>query len=191
MKCEGPIRAFIAVELSEEVRKNLVSVQEDLHSANAQVGWVRPEGMHLTVFFLGNIMGESVEVVSGMLDKCALSVSPSVCEAAGVGYFGNPRSPRVIWVGVTGGTQVLSDIHAYLAVELKSTGLACDEREYAPHLTIGRVRSRRNAEELLKKLSKYEKQRFGSFNVDKLLLVRSELQSDGPVYTVLHSAHFK
>jgi len=187
MNSDAVFRAFVAVEITSEIRRKLSGVIDDLRCTGAHVGWVKPDNVHITFIFLGDITAESSAAVISAMDSVVLSARPVSCEINGLGYFGSRRSPRVIWTGVREGTPELVELQTRLSVALKSSGLeTAGEKAFVPHLTIGRVRSNRNASDLVDAVDGYKDNSFGMLDVTSLVLMRSELKSGGPEYTVVH-----
>ena len=104
MNSDDVIRSFIAIEISDEVRVGLRALQQNLKKVGARVGWVAPENIHLTVVFLGDVFRSQVERLANVLDDAAAQTNAFRYEVAGSGFFGSPRSPRVIWAGLNAPT---------------------------------------------------------------------------------------
>ena len=135
------IRAFIAVELPPAVREAVEGVVRELRSGIGDgVRWVRPEGVHLTLKFLGDIDADSVPAISDGLDRCAASAAPFDLFLEGVGVFPNARRPRVVWIGLGGALEPLLALQHSIDRELEGLGFARERRPFTPHLTLGRVR---------------------------------------------------
>ena len=92
-------RLFIAVEIDEAVRRGLGALQRALTAPAAHIKWVRPENMHLTLAFLGDTEPDVAAQVKALMDQAAAAMAPLTVEVAGLGFFGSPRAPRVIWAG--------------------------------------------------------------------------------------------
>lgn len=188
MNCDEFVRAFIAVEITDEIRRNISSLQSDLRDIRADVRWVKPENTHLTLIFLGDISGENAAEVAGVMDKVVRGRPPFGCEVAGLGFFGRPDAPRVLWAGIDGNIPALKDMQAGLASALAELGLKMENRPYLPHLTIGRVRSKKGAGELINAWKTRKDDRLGGFEIARVLLIKSELSPQGPNYAILHES---
>ncbi|MDA0988984.1 MAG: RNA 2',3'-cyclic phosphodiesterase [Chloroflexi bacterium] len=135
------IRAFIAVELPPSVRVALGGITKNLQAlAPGGVHWVRPEGIHLTLKFLGNIAAESIAPISQAMSLCATLVAPFELSLGELGAFPNLKAPRVIWIGLQGTLAGLLSLQVSLDEELERLGHAREGRPFHPHLTLGRVR---------------------------------------------------
>lgn len=138
---EETIRAFVAVELSEQVKNTLARLVDHLNAAGIRgVRPVRPDGIHLTLKFLGNIQKVQVESIVSAL-ACVLEEElPFSVQLGSVGVFPNRSRPRVLWVGVDGKLEALRTLQGRVDCALASVGFAREKREFNPHLTIARIR---------------------------------------------------
>jgi len=181
-------RAFIAVEINDAVRAGLAGVQNVLKEANGHVSWVQPQNIHGTLVFLGDIFQSAVDSVANTLAKTAAGCKPFEIEISGIGFFGSARSPRIIWAGVTGQVDALIELQGKIAATILQAGLKPDEQPFKPHLTIGRVRSNRNATDLVCALEENKNKTFGKISVRQVVLMQSRLMAKGPEYTLLQAA---
>jgi len=180
------IRTFIAVDLAAGVKSRLAGLQDQLGRSAAGVKWTRTENMHLTLLFLGEV--EQLEVVSicRLVQQRARKHAPFVLEAAGLGAFPNPRRPKILWVGLTEGVAELRALHADLEEGLLDLGCyRREDREYTPHLTLGRLSHDDREEEWGTILAKHADWQGGSSPVDEVLVMASEMRKNGPEYSVL------
>lgn len=182
------IRTFIAVELPGDVQRGLVRVQEDLKRSHPPVRWVSPERIHVTLKFLGEIPAEQVETVCQVVERVAASAVPFELEAVGAGVFPNLRRPRVVWVGVQGDLPALQALQERLERELAQAGFPREERPFSPHLTLGRVQDRASpaeARSLGQLVGGLEVPSLGRWRVEEIVVMRSDLRPEGPLYTPL------
>jgi len=176
------VRAFLALEVAEDVKKRIMELEGKIKASGADVKLVEQENLHITMKFLGDITADAVERVYEAM-KTVKEVKFQL-EVKGTGVFPNPRMVRVLWVGAgTGGEKVVS-IFRQLDSELVSKGFQ-RERDFTPHITIGRVKSHRNKEDLLRAIDEYRARIFGTTAIDKIVLKKSILMSSGPVYSNL------
>lgn len=185
------IRLFVAVATHDEVRRGLREFQEALKKVGAKVGWVAPENAHLTLVFLGDVFRSQVEALSASLDSVAAHVGPFSYEAVEAGFFGSPRSPRVIWVGIRETSGALARLQAEVADVVRGLGIRTEERAFKPHLTLGRVRSSDRADELTSLLASAKNTSYGLVKVERLLLMQSHLEHQGVRYSILHASALK
>jgi RNA 2',3'-cyclic 3'-phosphodiesterase len=183
------LRTFIAVDLGKSIRDRLVSLQERLAQTGAPVKWVEIENLHVTLLFLGEVDPRDVPAVCrAAADVCKDHV-PFMLSVQGVSCFGNPRRPRTLWVGTNTGSSELCTLHD--ALEPPLLDLGCyrrEERQFTPHITIGRVKIDRPNDTLAAALTKLSDWQAGQVQVREILVLSSELTSDGPIYTVLSRA---
>jgi len=180
------VRTFIAIELPEEVHRGLARVQGELKRSHPPVRWVSPEKIHVTLKFLGEIPAEQVETVCQATARVAASTAPFELEAAGAGVFPNLRRPRVVWVGVQGDLSALHALQASLERELAQAGFPREERPFSPHLTLGRVQERAapaEARSLGQAVAALEVPSLGRWRVEQVVVMRSDLRPEGPMYT--------
>ncbi len=182
------VRAFVCVDIGDAVRASLAADLAGLRRRWPHVKWVTPENVHLTLAFLGNVYPEQVEAVGRVMAGVARGTSPFTLTFEGLGYFGPARSPRVVWVGAAGDTATLVAMQAALADGLRQAGFTPEDRPFAPHLTIGRVKAAGDAIGLAAWLSATGGVSHGSLTVNAIRLMRSELRPSGPIYTVLKEA---
>jgi 2'-5' RNA ligase len=182
------IRTFIAVDIGKENRDRIVSLQESLARTGAAVKWVEPENLHVTLLFLGEVDAREVPRVCRIVQDGVASRPAFSIHVGGVSCFGNPRRPRTIWVGIGEGSEELVAIHDDLEGPLEELGYRREERRYTPHVTMGRGKSDRSADDLAAALAKRADWTAGDVTVEEVLVMGSELTSDGPVYTVLGRA---
>jgi 2'-5' RNA ligase len=140
----GAVRVFVAVELPEGTRAALEGVQARLAAARLPLRLVRPEGIHLTLAFIGDIPAARVPALTGAIEQAAAGVPVFTLRAEGLGMFPNARRPRVVWAGVQGDPADrarLDAVHAALIPALAAAGFTADPR-FDPHLTLARVTDR-------------------------------------------------
>lgn len=184
-------RAFIALEITEEVRRRIERAQEILKEAGGDVGWVAVHNTHMSLAFLGDISPDTVAQISQMLDRVVPQVAGFDVEINGVGCFGREDSPRVLWAGVSGGRDEVLKLQEAVAVGLAGLGIELEDREFRPHITLGRVKSSRRRRELSDCAKQMASFSFGACRVGRVVLMRSVLKPAGPEYSVLHAAFVK
>ncbi len=182
------MRLFFALGLPQPLLTRLERLQSLLRGADADVRWVRPAGMHLTLKFLGEVPLRELTSLERAGQAAATAIAgPLRLALAGTGVFPTLRSPRVVWVGVAGETRRLECLHERLEAELEPLGFAPEPRRFHPHVTLGRVRGRRGVEALAQLVRAHEADGFGSLEVDALRLYESRLSRSGARYDVLDS----
>ena len=180
------IRSFLAIELPEAIRKKIDEIQGDLKSSHADVRWVNPEKIHLTLKFFGSIEEARVESIIKAIENPVRNTPAFTMKVRRIGAFPHWKNPRVIWMGLIDEKGILSPFQKELETELEKIGFEPEARAFQPHLTLGRVNSSRGKEELIRKMERYqEEEDFGDFSVKRVILFKSDLRPAGPIYTPL------
>jgi len=178
------IRSFLAFDIeSELVTKRLVTAQRLLVQTGADLKIVEPKNIHLTIRFLGDVSPPQVEKVYEIMKNVQFSAFE--VHISGIGAFPDLRNPRVVWAGITSGADQLKNIFGQLEPHLQGAGFTPDPKGFNPHLTIGRVRSGKNRQELSVLLSNNANYDFGIVKARCLRLKRSILTPRGPIYSTL------
>lgn len=180
------IRTFIAIELSPEIQSELAAVQDKLKESGSDVKWVKPENIHLTLKFLGYVSGPQLKSIFEAVDESVERITPFPLFFSGLGAFPGLGNPRVLWVGVKEGEEMLSRINQNLEGILKRNGFPGEERKYHPHLTLGRVKSSKNKAQLIGAVKSEKDCSVGSMEVKKITIMQSILKPEGPEYKPLH-----
>jgi len=184
------MRAFIAIELSDEMKDELSRLQDKLKPADSDVKWVKPENSHLTLKFLGDIDDDVLGKIKNILDDIARANKVFNMTLFKAGAFPNLNRIRVIWVGIDESSSSIHEIAKSLEAKLEGIGFLKEDRPFSAHLTLGRVRSGKNKEKLKDLLNSVEVQTVNA-SVDHITLFQSTLTQKGPIYTPLHVAKFK
>ncbi len=192
MPLAGPLltlRAFIAAPLPPEVAAALRRLLEELQASfpAPAVRWSRPEQIHLTLKFLGDIPSASVDELTAGLQRACRGIAPFQLVAENLGCFPEVRNPRVLWVGVSGELQVLAGLQSRIATETAAFTPTEKAEIFHPHLTLGRVKNLHPPERrrLTERLQARSIGRLGEWQVDCVRLLRSTLSPAGSVYSEL------
>jgi 2'-5' RNA ligase len=178
------VRGFVAVLLPDDVRARLAAAAAELRGRAPGLAWVRPDNLHLTLRFLGEIGPVTLERVREAMAVAAATATPFTVALGGLGAFPSGRAPRVVWAGVVAGGEGLRTLHAALESTLVARGIPGEGRTFHAHVTLARARDRRGAAgELASALG--EGPSFGEVRVAALHLMRSELGPGGSRYSVL------
>ena len=173
------------MELSQETRSALGGLIGELKPGLGRVTWVRPERMHLTVKFLGEIDEGLVDRIDEKLKRICGEAQPFGFDIAGIGCFPNPSRPRVIWAGIEGDIEPARELQRRIDTELEHLGFEHDARGFSPHVTLGRVKGSINRGALHAAIESNREREFGSDRIEEVILMRSKLLPEGPQYTPL------
>ena len=172
------VRTFIAVELPGAVRETLAGVTNRLRGQVGEVRWVQPEGIHLTLKFLGDVETERIPDVVSAVRAAAGEVAAFTLRTTHLGGFPVRDRARVLWVGLEGDVAALADLQGRVEGALVGLGFEKERREFSPHLTLGRARKQPVSlpEDVLDPEAV-------SFRVERVTVMKSDLQPGGAVYT--------
>ena len=180
------VRAFIAVEISRDVRTAIERLVRQMQSPSVNVKWVDTENLHLTMKFLGDVETIRIAEVCRAVERAVAGQKPFPLEIAGAGAFPRSSRPRTLWLGCTCGGDAMRQLHADVENELAELGFAREGRKFEPHLTIGRVRGGHDAAgDLARNIDEHADYAAGQITVTELVLFSSQLHREGPIYTAL------
>lgn len=182
------IRSFIAIDIPQSIKNIIARVQSDFKESGADVKWVNPELIHLTLKFLGNIKEEQIDEIKKSMIKSVKGITPFFMTLIDIGVFPNIRYPRVIWMGLEDKTERLLILQKNIEENLNILGFTPEERKFSPHLTIGRLKSLKGKSRLANMIHAKKGMNIdGSISVNKINLMKSELRVTGPIYSVLET----
>jgi len=180
------IRAFLAIDPPEVVLDNIQALQNRLKkSIQGAIRWVRPEGIHLTLKFFGDISAYDVENISETIASKTTTVPPITLEIRGMGAFPDVNRPRVIWLGITGQLAPLLSLQRDLEEVFSKLGFPKENRPFRAHLTMGRVRVPKGIIGLAPSVEAGRNLMAGNFTVGEITLFQSSLSPQGAIYSKL------
>jgi 2'-5' RNA ligase len=185
------MRCFIAICLPDMLKRGLAEVQDSLKVPGIQVGWARPDGIHLTLKFLGEVEEKDISRISGALSRAVDGVAPFVGTLRGVGCFPGMSTPRVVWIGIEEPEGILRRLQQNIEKSMEDIGFPAENRSFKPHLTLGRVRSLIHREALIRQIEKNKDPDLGSFEVREVHVMQSILKPEGAVHVTLASVVLK
>lgn len=186
------MRTFIAVDLEAPLRERCLVLQRELARSGCEVKWVERANFHLTLLFLGEVLDREIPSVCRAVAGVAEDWEPFSLSLQGVGCFPNPRRPRVVWAGIGQGQPELIALHAALEPPLLELGCyRREDRQYTPHMTLGRVEGEGNSQALVQAIGAYHDWEGGEMIARDIRVMSSELRREGPVYTVLSTIRFR
>ncbi len=180
------MRIFIAIDTPESIKQEIETIQQKLKSAGADVRWESQNKFHITIKFLGDTKEELLPKIYEIIKNISTKIYTFPLIYRNLGCFPNKRQPRVIWIGCEDVTSSLTKLKMELDVNLKSLGFEIEDREFHPHITLGRVKSQTGIKNLIPII---ESLIFESRITEcrEILIVRSVLKSSGSDYTILKS----
>lgn len=184
------LRTFIAIELDEPLRLAIGRVQTKFkrQAPTGSVKWVAPDGIHLTLKFLGETPASRVPAIAAALRTACAGFQPFEFSVEGRGCFPNFRRPRVVWVAVRDRGQMLAHLQAAIEQHVAPLGWPAEARGFSPHLTLGRVAPYADATAQAAVGQMVERavvEQIGDQRVTAVSLIRSDLQPAGAIYTPL------
>ncbi|MBI4843722.1 MAG: RNA 2',3'-cyclic phosphodiesterase [Nitrospirae bacterium] len=184
------LRSFIAIELPEEAKNLLAETEAALKKSGADIRWVKPGNIHLTLKFLGDTREEDVDAILMRIIGACDGFSAFKLNMAGIGLFPGPGAPKVLWMGLNGEKSLVM-LQKKVEEAVAPLGFPPEKRAFTPHLTIGRFRSMENKDALIKEAVSMKDKMFGSFDVKSVIFMKSELNPSGAVYTKLGEVFLK
>jgi RNA 2',3'-cyclic 3'-phosphodiesterase len=181
------IRAFVAIEINKETRNKLSEFLTQLKKIDADVKWVACENIHLTLKFLGYIEENILSALDKIISDAVSCLRPFDINIENVGAFPSLKKPRVIFVCVQDKGSNLLKIYEKLDKGIEELGIMRDAKKYVGHITLGRIKSRKNIAALINALNSGVGYFFGQENVNYISLMQSKLTPNGPIYTTLRN----
>lgn len=180
------MRIFIALDIPEEIRRRMAEYMQRMRPHAPEARWVRPEGLHVTLKFVGEVKDDQLQRIKEALKT--VTGAPFDVKFENVGFFPGPKSPRVFWIGVDGG-EALSQLASQVELAVEKVGVAREDKDYHPHLTLARAGSGPGANQNLKQIGlvvgREPAPQFGTMTARAFFLFRSELGRGGAKYTKL------
>jgi 2'-5' RNA ligase len=183
------IRSFLAFELSTEMKSKVNGVYENVRNSRLEVRWVRPQGIHITVVFMGDVREEDIAAIGNEMGKVCSEFASFRASLKGMGCFPSCRNPRVIWIGLEAEIERMSSFREDLQKRLVPFGVKAEKRGFNPHLTLGRFKKpSRDESEIGKLIDKHKDLTSPVCSLHELVLFKSDLKPDGAIYTKMLSS---
>jgi 2'-5' RNA ligase len=185
------MRTFVGIEITEEIRNRIIDISRRLKKIDSHVKWVKPENVHITLYFLGDINPQEQHDVEEILQFSVKDMKPFPVRVRGLGGFPRVEAPRVLWVGVKNETDELGQIYRAIQKEVtkRSIGENRERQGYTPHITVARLKVRPNRK-LINEVKNLSDELCGSFSIGEVVLFKSTLTSSGSVYEVIDKFSF-
>lgn len=178
------VRAFIAVHIDEKIIQKLVDVQKSFPSGEVGLKIVKPENIHLTMKFLGEIPDDKIGAVSHAIEVAASDFPKFSARVQGIGVFPTIRQMRVIWAGVSECREQMIELQRRIDVALQPLGFK-PEKDFHPHATIARVKFVKEKDMLVDFIKGKSNEDYGVTEVNNVELIQSQLTPKGPIYSPL------
>lgn len=179
-------RIFVAVDISEEARQKIANYIADLRRefSDLRIGWDKPEKLHLTLKFLGEMSDSQLSKLEKIVDDISSDTGKFELKIQNTGVFPTPKKARVLWLDVINKDETLTELNTRLETECEKIGFPKETRKYVPHLTIARIKEPHKAKSLaIKHLqTKFEPV---AFEVSAITIYESRLQATGSIYSVV------
>ena len=184
------MRTFVAIEMPQQVLDALRGLSDRLRASGSRVSWVKPENMHLTLRFLGDVDEEHIDRLAAILCEAYKGMIPFAASVRGTGAFPNMRRPSVIWVGVEPFEGGLATVQTAAESAARAIGLPPEDKTFHPHLTLARIKDAREARPLMDLFACERDFHAGDFTVAGVSLFCSQLTPHGPIYRRLREFDF-
>jgi 2'-5' RNA ligase len=182
------VRLFVALDIPEDVRTALIDCSAQLSQTCSNARWVRLDGAHITLKFIGEISTERAEAIRGALSEIR-GMPPVELHFSGLGFFPSPKRPRVLWAGIEAGPE-LAKLATAVEEHVATFGVAREEREFRPHVTLARFDSPKGLDPLREAIAKIGTPDWGRTTVREFYLYQSVLKRTGAEYTRLATYGF-
>ena len=186
MAVSDTIRAFISLEVTKTIKEEIAKLQEKLRRSGADVKWIAPSSMHITLKFLGRVPSVLVPAIVESLEPVIRRGHRLQMSIEGLGVFPNLKNPRIVWIGLEG-DKGLIQLQAGVEDAVSRLGFASEDRTFWPHLTVGRVKSKQRPRFLINAINSEQNFSAGKCELSELFLMKSDLKPDGVIHTPLWS----
>lgn len=173
------MRAFLGISIPDDLKRKILEVQKKF--SDFDIKFVEPENLHFNLKFFREIDGENIEKLRAILAEITKKYEPFEIEIRGLGVFPSKNYIRVVWIGVKEGFNTLTSLAEEIQDSIEALGFPKEEK-FVPHLTLGRVRTARNKENLKKNVEELEDIEIGKMKIEDIKLFKSKLSSNGPIY---------
>ncbi|MGB9675195.1 MAG: RNA 2',3'-cyclic phosphodiesterase [Candidatus Nanoarchaeia archaeon] len=180
------MRAFIAIALPEGIKAKITELIKEIKNDALEAKFVKPEQAHITVKFLGDVPESQINEIKNSLMRFLSTKDCFELNLVGMGHF----NKKVLWIG-SENENIFSNFAKELDEELSKIGISKERKPFRLHLTLARIKKIKNPTKFYEILTKYKKENFGKIFVSELVLIKSDLKRDGPIYTELAKFHLK
>lgn len=178
------LRCFIAIDIPDRVKSSIGGAIDAMKKCGGDIKWVTASNIHITLKFLGNTPETALPEIQDSLRSAVSSYMPFYITIYGTGVFPSRKYPRVIWAGIKN-SQTMKSLKKDIENAMTAHGFQREERDFTPHLTLGRVRSQKGLIATFLELDTFKAKDFGEAEVDMVKLMKSELKPQGPEYSCI------
>ncbi|HKV63819.1 MAG TPA: RNA 2',3'-cyclic phosphodiesterase [Candidatus Acidoferrum sp.] len=182
------MRLFVALEIPSTIRENLKELVKTLRAVSPQTRWVRPENLHVTLKFIGEVPEIKLAAIRAALAQVRSEQSATL-DFRGLGFFPNEKQPRVFWAGIEASSN-LKTLAADIDKALEAVDIIREQRPFSPHLTLARFESQRVTDKLRTAIQENARRDIGSLYINRFHLIESKLKPSGAEYTTVESFLF-
>ncbi|MDY6775380.1 MAG: RNA 2',3'-cyclic phosphodiesterase [Halobacteria archaeon] len=183
------MRLFVSVDLPEKLEDAFRDLQSDLRETGADLSLVDPEQAHITMKFLGDTDPDRLDEIERILDDATEGFSSFEATVEGTGVFPSRDFIKVVWAGVSKGSESLSEIHDGLETRFVESGFEPESHDFTPHITLARVQTGKAKSQINSFLDRTRRRSLGSFEVRSVRLKKSDLGPRGPVYETVYESN--
>ena len=182
-----PIRCFIAIEIPDTIQNRLAQIQGTLRKQIQKASWVKPNNVHLTLKFLGDVDPNDLEFIGHAIERVASRHRSFSLRIGGLGAFPNFARPRVMWIGAKVGGECVSSLAQDINMALSECGFPRDAKTFNPHITIARLKERTDLRPYANQYRQYDRINGAEISVNSISLIQSQLHPTGAIYSTLQS----
>ncbi len=175
-------RGFIAIDIN--ISEKIEKIIDELKQSGANLKIVKPKKMHITLKFLGDTKENLKNKISKIIERSVENIEPFEIELKSTGAFPNENYIKVLWIGINKG-EIIGEIAKKIDNDLSNIGFKKEKRKFSPHITIARVKSAKNKDEIIKILKKHRDETLLKMKVNSIKLKKSRLTQKGPIYETL------
>lgn len=188
MEMSKQMRTFVALEIPEDSLQKIGIIQKSIQNRiHSHVSWVKPESMHITLKFIGEIDNKRIEDLKMHINDLCEKINPFQIDMKGFGCFPSIRNPKILWLGFVE-NQAMKTLAEEIEIACLNTGIPVEDRSFSPHLTLGRVKSSLSSAEIefiRSMIDSQKKELYTQWIGSQVVLFQSKLEQSGPVYTPL------
>lgn len=180
------MRCFIAIDMPDDIKKSVFELINGVDYKVKGIKWVPPENIHLTLKFLGEIKEEQLKEIKSRLDFISSNHKEFDIIISKIGGFPSLKNPNVLWIGIDH-SEELCRLYEDIANAMFDLGFEKEDRKFSPHLTIARIKDKKNIDPIIKSLITLKDKSFGSVKVQEILLMKSVLKPTGAEYSKIEA----